>query len=42
MNKMRAWQKALLEQYDKFGYAVDEPETEVTDDKELKKTTMTW
>jgi hypothetical protein len=34
MNKMRAWQKALLEQYDKFGYAVDESEAEVTDDED--------
>jgi hypothetical protein len=31
---MRAWPKALLEQYDKIRYAVDESEAEVTDDKD--------
>jgi hypothetical protein len=34
MNKMRAWPKALLEQFDKIRYAVDESEAEVTDDKD--------
>lgn len=41
MNKMRAWQKALLEQYDRFGYAVDESEAEVTDDEEEDDDTVT-
>ena len=32
--KLRDYHQALIDQYSKYGYAVDESETEVTDDED--------